>query len=78
MPRQPKKNVDEIFDSIKELNFFNNQGQVLKLSDPMWKHAETMLKGEMIAKYLYLYLSQNRNRILEQFREKYDINVKVN
>lgn len=78
MPHQPKKNVDEIFDSIKELNFFNNQGQVLKLSDPIWKHAETILMGEMTAKYLYLYLSQNRNRILERFQEKSDINVRVN
>lgn len=32
----------------------------------------------MTVKYLYLYLSQNRNRILERFQEKNNINVKVN
>lgn len=75
MPRQPKRNVDEIFDLIKDINFFNDQGQVLRLADSVWKHAESILKGQMTAKYLYLYISQNRNKILERFREKYDINM---
>lgn len=76
MSRQPKKNVDEIFDLLKDLNFFNNQSQVLGLSDPIWKHAETILKGQMTAKYLYLYLSQNRNKILVRFREKFNIYIR--
>lgn len=68
MPRQPKKNVNEIFESLKDLNFFNDKGQIVKLSDPIWKEAENALNKVFSKKYLYLYISQNRNGILERFR----------
>jgi len=61
MPRQPKKTVDEIFESLKDFNFFDNRGHILKLSESIWKNAENRLSGELSTKYLYLYLSQNRN-----------------
>jgi len=66
-----KKTVDEIFESLKDFNFFDNRGHILRLSESIWKDAENRLYGELSMKYLYL--SQNRNGILERFREKYNI-----
>ena len=43
MPRQ-KKNVDEIFESLKDLNFFDDRSQILRLSDPMEESFGRMLK----------------------------------
>jgi len=63
MPRQPKQIVDELFKSLKDINFFNNRGHILRLSETVWKNAENRLNGELSIKYLYL--SQNRNGILE-------------
>lgn len=74
MPRLPRKNVDDIFESIKDLNFFNDEGHVVKLSNPVWKITEASLNREMTKKYLYLYVSQNRGRILERLRQEYNIN----
>jgi len=56
MPRQPKKNVNEIFESLKDLNFFNDKGHIVGLSDPIWKEAENALNKELTKKYLYLYI----------------------
>lgn len=73
MPRQPKMQVDEIFKLIEDLNFFYAKGQLLRLSDPIWKNAENILNKDLSAKYLYLYMSQNRNGILERFDKKFNI-----
>jgi len=73
MPRQPKKNVNEIFESLKDLNFFNDKGHIVGLSDPIWKEAENALNKELTKKYLYLYISQNRNGILERFQQAYNV-----
>jgi hypothetical protein len=53
MPRQPKRNVNEIFESLKDLNFFNDKGQIVKLSDPIWKEAENTLYS---LKNTYIYI----------------------
>jgi len=68
-----EKIVDKIFESLKDFNFFDNRSHILRLSESIWKDAENRLNGELSMKYLYLYLSQNRNRILERFREKCNI-----
>lgn len=43
MPRKPKKNVHDIFKLIEDLNFFDAEGHILRLSDPIWKKAEYIL-----------------------------------
>lgn len=78
MPRQPILCVDKIFESLKDLNFFNEENHVVRLSDPVWRTAERILNGKLSVKYLYLYFSQNRNKILERFKEKHSIPINKN
>lgn len=77
MPRIAKKSVDEIFESLKDLNFFDDRGEILRLTNAIWQTAEKALNGELSMKYIYLYVSQDRNGILKRFRQKYNINKDV-
>jgi len=50
VPRQPKETVVEIFKSLKDFNFFDNRGHILRLSESVWKDVENRLNGELSIK----------------------------
>ncbi|KAK0090229.1 hypothetical protein PV326_004203 [Microctonus aethiopoides] len=47
MPRRPKKSLDEIFELIKDLNFFDSEGHIVQLSDPIWNEAENICEKQL-------------------------------
>jgi len=60
MPRKAKKSVDKILESLKDLNFFDDKGNVFGFKNVIWQTAEKALNGELSMRYLYLYFTQNR------------------
>ncbi|KAK0157094.1 hypothetical protein PV327_011405, partial [Microctonus hyperodae] len=78
MPRKAKRSVDEIFEIIKELHFFDCEGRILPLSNPIWLEAEKKCEKQPSRKHLYLYLTQNRNGILSKFDEKENVQKNSN
>lgn len=73
MSRQPKRNVDKIFELLEEWNFCYAKDQILRLFDPIWKKAKNILNKDLIVRNIYIYLSQNINGILERFHKKFNI-----
>jgi len=57
MPRKPKKTVSEIYETLKELRFFH-------------KNKFYLLDGAMSKSYVYMYITQNRNGILDKLYGK--------
>lgn len=79
MPRKASKSVSEIFDVLKDLHLVNDEGCVLNLTHSIWEEACIKLDNAMSKKYIYLYVSQNRNGLLHKLLHYYGIDcVKKN
>lgn len=75
MPRKAIKSSDEIFDVLQDLHVVNNEGRVFNLKSPVWNEAHIKLNKMMSVKYIYLYVSQNRNGILDRLLKHYGITL---
>jgi len=51
----------------------NDKGHVLNLSHSVWEEASIKLDNAMSKKYIYLYVSQNRNGLLHKLLDHYGI-----
>lgn len=66
MPRIPKKSVDEISFILQGLTFHDVDGNFRPMSHEVWRLAHDRLKEHMSLKYIYLYITENRNGILKK------------
>lgn len=73
MPRKALKSLSEIFEVLKELRFVNDKGHVLNLTHSVWEEACMKLNNAMSTKYIYLYVSQNGNGLLNKLLDHYGI-----
>ena len=73
MPRAAKLSVEVIFDSIKDLMFFDNSGKLKPLSQSIWNDAIIKLQNKMSIKHLYLHISRNGHKIQDMLRKWHGI-----
>lgn len=71
MPRKALKSVFEIFEALKDLYLVNGEGDVLNLTHSIWNEACIKLNNVMSKKYIFLYVSQNRNGLLSMLLDHY-------
>lgn len=73
MPRKAARTSSEIFEALKDLYFVDDEGRVLNLKHSVWEQAHIKLNNEMSRKYIFLYVSQNRNGLLNKLLDHYGI-----
>lgn len=69
MPRAAKFPVEIIFDSVKDLMFFDDTGELKPLSENVWNDAVIKMLNEMSIKHIYLYISRNDHKIQDKLRK---------
>ncbi|KAJ8685308.1 hypothetical protein QAD02_021101 [Eretmocerus hayati] len=57
---------DEIFEVLKDLTIFGENGKLVKQSEKVWKEARSALKNAITIKYLHLIVSSNRHNLKER------------
>lgn len=65
MPRKPKKSPDEIYVALEGMNFVS-EGDFLPYNDAVWQLAANRLLNVLSKDYVYLYVTQNRNKIAQR------------
>lgn len=73
MLRKASKSSSEIFEILKDLHLVNEEGCVLSLTHSVWEEARSKLDNAMSKKYIHLYVSQNRNGLLDKLLDHYGI-----
>lgn len=67
MPRKACVTANEIFEAVKDRNFFTDAGGDFKSrADPIWADICRTLNNKIEITNLYLYLKQNRNGVLSR------------
>lgn len=77
MSRKACVTADEIFEAVKDSDYFINSTDILKSrSDPIWIETRHRLNDEIQITNLYLYLKQNRNNVRSRILEYKGIAIK--
>lgn len=76
MPRKCVLPHTVIFDKIGGLPFWDDDGKLKTKSDPVWAEAYSAVEKKMSIAYIYLYISGNRNNIVQKIVEKYGIEIR--
>lgn len=63
MPRSASVHPTEIETILKKINPFDQNGQLLKKSDAVWKKASSLLKNAITGPTLYFYLKRDWNNL---------------
>lgn len=77
MPRKARVPFETVLEALKSLPVFNENGNLKKKRDPVWKEAHNLLDKQMHMHSLYLFVHQNRHNVKTMLMEHFNITTVI-